>query len=174
MNDMFGGFGNGFDEPSNWTDTALICLDGHIINDSMKDQPQLNKKHCPQDGKPTISECPECHKPIAGEIHYSNVFGAHTFKLPAFCIECGKPYPWTTAKQNAAKELAKELKLSIEDQKTLETSIDQISKNDAQAQVSATKINRIMKSITSTTGEVLHKLIVDISSETAKKILLGR
>jgi len=169
MYDIF----DGSDEPSNWTDNALICLDGHVINDSMRDQPQLNKKHCPQDGKPTISECPECHQPIAGEIHYSNVFGAHDFKLPAFCIECGKPYPWTTAKQNAAKELIEELELSVEDQKTLEVSIDQIGKNDIQAQVGATKINRIIKSIKSTTGEILHKLVVDISSETAKKILLG-
>lgn len=173
MDDIFGAFENEFDEPSNWTDTALICLDGHIINNSMKDQPQLNKKHCPQDGKLTISKCPECHQPIAGEIHYSNVVGAHDFKLPSFCIECGKSYPWTTAKQNAVKELAKELQLSIEDQKTLEISIDQIGKDNTQAQVGATKINRIMKSVTSTTGEILHKLIVDISSETAKKVLLG-
>ncbi len=166
-------FGDEFNEPSSWTDTALICLDGHVINDSIKDQPQLNKKHCPEDGKLTISECPECHQLIAGEIHYSNIFGGHNFKLPAFCIECGMPYPWTTAKQNAAKELSNELKLSIEDQKTLETSIDQISKNNAQAQVGATRINRIMKNIKSTTGEILHKLIVDIASETAKKVLIG-
>lgn len=167
-------FEDSFEETSNWTDTALICLGGHIINDSIKDQPQLNKKHCPQDGKPTISECLECHQSIAGEIHYSNIIGAHDFKLPAFCIECGKPYPWTTAKQDAAKELAKELQLSMEDQNTLETSISQISKNDPQAQVGATKIKRIMQSVKSTTGDILHKLIVDISSETAKKILTGR
>lgn len=172
---MFGGFGNGFDEPSHWTDTALICLDGHVINDSMKDQPQLNKKHCPKDGRETISECPECHNPIAGEIHYSNVFGAHDFKLPAFCIECGKPYPWTIAKQRAAKELASELEGITSDQvQVLEASIVEISQDNAQAQVGATRINKIMKSVTGATGEILHKLIVDIASETAKKVLTGQ
>lgn len=83
------------------------------------------------------------------------------------------PYPWTLSKQDAAKALTKELELSKEDQEVLEISIGQIIKNDPQAQVGATKINRIMKSITSTTGEILHKLIVDISSEAAKKIIIG-
>lgn len=168
-------FGLGYQKPTNWADVAQICLNGHVINDSTKDQPQLSKKHCPKCGEPTITECPECNKPIAGEIHYSNVFGAHGFKLPGFCIECGKPYPWTKQKIAAAKTLASEVEGITSDQvQVLEASILQISQDNPQAQVGAARINKIMKSVTGTTGEILHKLIVDIASETAKKVLTGQ
>lgn len=163
------------ERPTSFTDTAQICMNGHIINDSFQKSPQLNKKHCPNCGEPTITECPECHKPIAGEIHYSNLFGAHSFKLPAYCIECGKPYPWTVRNLHAAKDLAAELEeLNSEEKKTLETSIEEITKDNTQAQVGATRIKKIMGKISSTTGEILQKVIVDVASETAKKILLGK
>lgn len=164
-----------YERPTPFTDTAQICMEGHTINDSFHRSPHLNTKHCPNCGEPTITECPECHKPIAGEIHYPNVSGAHSFKLPAYCIECGKPYPWTVKNLQTAKELANELEeLNAEEQKILEKSIEEVTRDNTQAQVGATRIKKIMGKISSTTGEILQKVIVDVASETAKKILQGK
>ena len=175
MDDFFdGGFGGGNDEPTSFTDTAQICMNGHIINDSYVQSPELNKKYCPKCGEPTIITCPECSSKIAGEIHYNNVFGTHSFKLPAFCIECGIPYPWTVSRLKAAKELVSELEeLSAVEQKTLEMSIDEISKDNPQASVGATRIKKIMGKVRNATGDTLQKIIIEVASETAKKILLG-
>lgn len=164
----------GYEKPTSYTDAAQICLNGHIVNDSFHKSPQLNKKHCPKCGEPTIIECPACNNPIAGEIHYSNVWGAHSFKLPGYCIECGNPYPWTVAKLQAAKDIAAELdELSAEEKRTLEKSIGEISKDNVQAQVGATRIKKIIGKVSATTGNILQKIIVDVASEAAKKTLLG-
>ncbi|MCL4384574.1 DUF2321 domain-containing protein [Patescibacteria group bacterium] len=164
-----------YPKPTVFTDTAQICLNGDVINDSTNRSPQLNKKFCPKCGEPTITKCPECGKEIAGEIHYSNVFGAHSFKRPAFCIECGKPYPWTIRKLKSVKELASEIdELTPEEHKTLDKSIDEITKDDTQAQVGAMRIKKIMSRIGNAASEILQKTIVDVASETAKKVILGR
>lgn len=164
-----------YDRPSNWTDVAQICLNGDVINDSTKEQPQLSKKFCPKCGEQTITTCLNCNKNIAGEIHYSNVFGAHEFKRPSFCIECGKPYPWTTKKLAVVKELTSELKeISHEDKVTLNKSLEDITKDDTGAEVGAIRIKKIMSKVTGTAGEITQKVIVEIASETAKKILLGK
>lgn len=164
----------GYEKPTSFTDTAQICLNGHVINDSFHKSSQLNKKFCPNCGEATITECPECHKPIAGEIHYSNVWGAHSYKLPAYCIECGKPYPWTVTKLKAAKDLANELdELNSEEQKVLENSIEEVTKDNPQAQVGAARINKIMKKVGKASADILQKIIIEVASETAKKVLLG-
>lgn len=176
MNDFFGGGIGGYDDtPTTSTDIAQICTNGHLINSSHDRSPELNKKHCPQDGEPTITECPHCQVKIAGRITYSNVWGSDDFKVPGFCIECGKAYPWTEKKIAAAKELAKELEgITPDEVQVLETSIVEISKNNPQAQVGATRIKKIMEKVTSASGEVLRSVIVDVASATAKKVLLGQ
>lgn len=175
MNDFFGdGISDYDDTPTTTTDVAQICMNGDLINSSYEASPELNKKHCPQDGESTIIACVECQANIAGRIRYSNVFGPDDFKVPAFCIECGKAYPWTEKKIAAAKELVKELEgITPNEVQILEASIVEISQNNPQAKVGATRIKKIMEKVTSTSGEVLRSVIIDVASATAKKVLLG-
>ncbi len=168
-------FGSIYDEPTSFVDTAQVCLNGHIINHSFEKYPVHNKKFCPECGEPTITNCPECQAKIPGAIHYSNVSGAIDYDLPAFCSECGKPYPWTISRLKAAKELASELEgLTSDEQVILEKSIDEIAKNNPQASVGATRIKKLIAKVGSTAGETLQKVIVEVASETAKKVLLGK
>lgn len=171
-------YGDHHEEPTSFTDTAQICMNGHIINDSFQKTTELNKKHCPQCGEPTITDCPECHQRIPGEIHYSNVIGAHSFKMPAYCQECGKPYPWTVTKLKAAKELI-ELEqtweeMSKAEQESIEKSLTEITRNTPQATVGATRLNKLFMKLGSGAGDALKQIIVDVASETAKKVLLGK
>ena len=120
--------GDSTQEPKTWTDTAQICMNGHLINASFKNSPELNKKHCSECGEPTLIECTECKSTIPGNIHYANVFGSSTYKVPSYCLECGKPYPWTLNRLKAAKELASELdELNPEEHIILAKSIEEIS-----------------------------------------------
>lgn len=160
------------DQP--WTDIAQICLNGHVINDSTKTSPIHSKKFCSECGEPTITQCPKCQANIPGEIHYSNVFGPSNYKLPVFCSECGKPYPWTESRIKTAKELAAELEeLTPDERKMLEKSIDEISKDNMQATVGATRFKKLMLKVGSSAGGIIRDVITDIASETAKKVLLG-
>lgn len=176
MNDFFdGGIGGYDDTPTTHTDTAQICLKGHVINSAYEASPELNKKYCPEDGEATITECPHCHARIAGRITYSNVWGSDDFQIPSFCIECGKAYPWTENKIAVAQELAKEIEgVKEEDVQVLERSIVEISKNDAQAQLGATRIKKILASVGGASVDVLKGVIVEVASSTAKKVLLGQ
>lgn len=158
-----------------WTDIAQICLNGHVINDSIKSSPELNKKFCPDCGEATIIQCHKCNANIPGEIHYPTVLGFSRYKLPIFCSECGKPYPWTENRIKAAKELASELdELTSEEKKILDKSIDEISKDNMQATVGATRFKKLMLKVGSSAGEVIRDVITDIASETAKKILFPK
>ena len=52
-----------------WYDVAQICLNGHVINESVKEYPKFNKKYCDKCGASTITNCPNCHAEIQGEYH---------------------------------------------------------------------------------------------------------
>ncbi|MFY0064892.1 DUF2321 domain-containing protein, partial [Acinetobacter baumannii] len=45
----------------------MICLNGHLVNDSVISSPEFNKKHCRECGAATTSLCPKCQKPIQGD-----------------------------------------------------------------------------------------------------------
>ena len=102
--------------------------------------------------------------------------------LPSFCPDCGKPYPWTEAKLKAAKELVDELdNLSPQEREMMKKSLDDIivMEDTPQTPVAATQFKRLGtkaaktgKAIVKATVKELWKLVVDIASETAKKIIL--
>jgi hypothetical protein len=56
-------------------------------------------------GKPTITKCPICKTPIKGDYYNPNIIDLTTFESPKFCRGCGKLFPWTETKLNAAKEV---------------------------------------------------------------------
>lgn len=89
-------------------DVAQICLNGHVINRTSQRNPEFNKKFCDQCGAETISACPECNAPLQGEYHVAGVadLSLHWPPADSFCHNCGKPYPWTQARLEAAEEFA--------------------------------------------------------------------
>lgn len=93
--------------------------------------------------------------------------------LPIFCPDCGKPYPWTEAKLKAARELTDLLEnLSLKERDILKKTFDDIIRDTPQTAVAATKFKRLAAKVGKVAAEQLRQLIVDIASETAKKIIL--
>lgn len=155
-------------------DTAQICANGHVINSCSISTPHINRKFCERCGALTITKCPYCSATIRGA--YCTRSSTSSFTRPSFCPDCGKPYPWTEAKLKAAKELVDELdKLTPEERELLKKSLDDIMLDTPQTIVAATRFKKIAAKAAKAgkaTVKELRKLVVDIASETAKKIIL--
>ena len=101
------------------------------------------------------------------------IFDYTDLPLPIFCPDCGKPYPWTEAKLKAAQELADLLEdLTSEEREILKKSFDDIIIDTPQTPVAATRFKKIAAKAGKIAAEQLRELVVDIASETAKKIIL--
>lgn len=150
-------------------ETALVCTAGHVVNWHWETRPQDNVPYCPTCGKETIRDCPKCKKPIRGAAS-SRV---HPIGNPsAYCTSCGSPFPWTTARILAAKELA-DLRDEIAeaDKPIMKTTIDDLVGDTVRTPIGITNFQRIMGKA----GPVVRKLFVDIlagvTSETVIKAL---
>lgn len=157
-------------------DTAQVCLYGHIITQAAESSPQLQKKYCKKCGQPTIMECQGCGKKIQGKYHTRGVLvvSSKTPPPPNFCHECGKPYPWTETRIQAAKELADELdELSDDEKEKLKKSLDEMAQDSAIAEVAGTRFKKIMSKVGKESYAAMIKVVTDILSETAKKTLFG-
>jgi hypothetical protein len=156
----------------NWYDTAQICINGHVITDSIVTSPEVSQKFCNKCGAPTITNCQTCNASIRGFHHLDGIIYSSDYKLPNFCPECGKPYPWTDAKLKAAKELSDELEnLSPEERETLKKSLDDIVRDTPQTPVAATRFKKIAAKAGKVAADGLRDILVDIASEAAKKVI---
>lgn len=98
----------GHGQTEGYWDTAQICVNGHVVTDTLEFSPERAEKRCHECGGETISQCPSCSVAIRGYHHVPGIIIAGGYERPAFCHECGKPFPWTAAGLEAARELARE------------------------------------------------------------------
>ena len=161
----------------NWYDTAQICIEGHPINCMSVSSPEHNRKFCRKCGAKTITNCENCSAPIKGFYHdpwASRPGNLSWFTPRSFCDNCGKPYPWTEAKLKAAKELADELdNLSLEEREILKKSLDDIMvmEDTPQTPVAATRFKKLVAKAGKVAADGFRDILVDVLSETAKKII---
>jgi len=115
-----------------WYDVAQICTTGHVVTPEVETVPAESRRFCEQCGKPTITNCPKCGADILG-------FGQHTgvrivgrdlsdYRRPAYCNDCGKPYPWTVSELRAARTFADRLEqLDPKERKDLKRDLGQVA-----------------------------------------------
>jgi len=157
-------------------DTAQICVNGHVANDRARDYPQHNSNFCQKCGSETIMQCPDCKAEIRGEYEVEGVIsiGASDYHAPSFCHHCGKSYPWTTSKIEAAKELIELSEhLSETDKKALSTDLPDLIRDTPRTQVAATRFKKLAAKIGGSIASALRDIVVDVASEAAKKTILG-
>ena len=166
---------NNFRQEESWYDTAQICLNGHVINSTFKAHPNFNKDYCDRCGESTITECKTCNAPIQGYYHVPRIISSSSISTPAYCHKCGKPYPWTQIKLQAAKDLTNEQdKLTQDDKKQLEQSLDNLVKDSPQTPVAATRFKKLMEKVGTNTADAFKQIIIDIVSESARKMIWGK
>ncbi len=156
-----------------WYDVAQICLNGHVINDSVKEYPQHNKKYCDKCGAATITNCLNCNTEIQGYYNVEGVIAISShYTAPAFCPNCGKPYSWTEAKIQAAHDLTQELEnISEEEREILDQSINEMVKDSPRTSLAVTRFKKILSKTNKPIVDAFRNILVDIISETAKKLL---
>jgi hypothetical protein len=153
-------------------DTAQICLNGHVITSMSEYRPQRMRKFCEECGEATITECQSCHQTIPGSA--LSGAGAFGYDPPAFCGDCGKPFPWTTRRLEAARDVVLEADhLSAEEQKELTGTLDDLVRDVPRTHVAAARFKRLAGKAGVGTANALRDILVDIASETAKKAIWG-
>lgn len=163
-------------ENQNWFDSALICLNGHLINDTSVKYPHHNSKYCDECGEATINCCQKCQAIIRGEYHMpdSLFISNGEFDIPSYCHECGEAYPWTIEILNAAKELADILdEISEEDREELKKSLDDIVRDTPRTVVASTKFKRVLSKTGPEIATGFKNILIDVVSETVKKTIWG-
>jgi hypothetical protein len=152
----------------NGYDIALICMNGHVVNDHVKESPYRNTKYCTRCGESTIERCPHCKSGIRGHPYLVEGF----LPTPAFCHECGMPYPWTLLKIQAARNLTKSMdKLSKSEKDILITSIDEIVRDTPNAVTAAIQYKSLLAKAGKAVAKAMRDVLIDIVSEAAKKIV---
>jgi hypothetical protein len=155
-------------------EVAQICLNGHVITPLLKTHLIYSQKYCGQCGALTITTCPKCNKEIRGSYYTSLSLRSYesSYKRPNFCHNCGAPYPWTASKLKAAHDLSDELEdLTPDERESLKKSIDDIVSDTPQTTVSARRFNKLAAKADPITVSALKDILVDITSEAAKKVI---
>lgn len=156
-------------------DTALVCMEGHTINSAMRRWPDSNRKFCEQCGSATISACVNCSRPIPGdyEIRAEGAYAAAgPYFVPAFCGDCGAPYPWTASRLQAAHEVISELEsLDPDERLQLEKSIGELVRETARSKVAAMRFKKLVLKAGKEGAEALRRILTDIASDAVKKML---
>lgn len=89
-----------------YTDIQQVCLNGHQITDAVKRTPDETRKHCPDCGAKTITNCPECDSTIPGYTFYDPIIGGGDIaSVPSHCHNCGSPFPWTKRNETIVSEI---------------------------------------------------------------------
>lgn len=152
-------------------DTAQICLNGHVITRSAEDSPEFREKHCSDCGAETVTACPHCLEKIRGYLRGS-MPSLRPQPAPAFCHNCGKPYPWTDRAVQAIRELALETDgLTNEEKENLSRSLDDLVRDTPQTQVAIARFKKFAAKAGSATVEAMKTILVSVATEAVKKHL---
>lgn len=153
-------------------DVAQICLNGHVINSSHVRMPEFSADHCKDCGAETITQCPSCNADIRGSYWSPGIISFDTFDAPKYCVGCGGPYPWTSARLSAAQELAGELDgLSDEDRELLKLSLLEIAINGPRTELGASRVKRLLLQAGQGAGSAIYSVVMEFASATAAKII---
>lgn len=155
-------------------DVGQICLNGHTVNAMSQRWPQHSKNFCDRCGAATTTTCQTCGGPIQGEYHAPGVIVVSEYAPPAFCHNCGKPYPWTEARLQAARDLSDELdNLSEDEKENLKKSLDDIIRDTPQTTVAAARFKKLVAKAGRTAADGFREILVDVAGEAAKRAIWG-
>ncbi len=156
-------------------ETAQICRNGHVITDAFNETPDLAKPFCPKCGLETLTKCEHCDAPIQGRIHVDSVITSKKMeRSPAYCFNCGKPFPWTRSHIEAVHELLElDSSISSADRDTMRAVLPDLLAETPKTQVAVVKAKGIMGRMDEGVYGALKVIISGFASETVKKALFN-
>jgi hypothetical protein len=155
-------------------DTAQICKNGHVITAYYEKYPDGRKAFCEKCGAAAITQCEGCRGTIRAKYHSDIPMSPGSYSTPSFCPSCGRPYPWTVLKMEAAKELIEEMEgLEVGERRLLGQSLDELATDSPKAEVAGLRFKRIMKKVSKESYAAMKTVVTNILSESIKKTLFG-
>ena len=148
------------------------CLNGHVTSHYVGSGFESRQPFCSKCGAATITDCPSCKAAqIGSPVESMGIPNKHP---DAYCWKCGKPYPWTEQRLAAITEMVKEEEhLSEEDKQLLTSSLSDLTSDSPRTALAATRFKRIVGKTGIVFKNAMYKFLVDCTSETAKKIVMG-
>lgn len=152
---------------------AQICLNGHRITGVFPDD--SSEKYCSRCGAETITNCLNCNASIRGdyviELMYDELHCIHK-PNPAYCINCGEPYPWTEDALEATRILIdEEDMLGNDDKEKLKQSLTDIISETPRTTLAVSRVKKACISAGGFLKEGLMQFATDFACEVAKKHL---
>ncbi len=155
-------------------DLGQVCENGHAVNGHARSDPVRNEKHCSMCGARTITVCPSCSMEIRGtyEVPGVVVLGAG-YAPPAFCHECGQPYPWTADGLRAAESLADEMALPDDETALLKESVRDMVRETPNAPVAKARFKRIIRNVEGEAKGAMRAVLTNITSKAIIESIFG-
>lgn len=149
-------------------------MNGHVINDESQQFPEQNRKFCHKCGKPTITACPKCGFDIRGGYIGGAAVIGFSFPAPAFCENCGSPYPWTKQALDAAREIADQMpNLTDAEKAEVKSDLDDLVVDSPRTKLAASRVKRLLAKAGGELPGMFREVVVSIASDAAKKAFLG-
>ncbi|BCK86523.1 hypothetical protein MIZ01_0285 [Sideroxyarcus emersonii] len=153
---------------------AEVCPNGHVSTDSADVHPELREAFCSRCGEATITACPSCHTNIRGDYQVGGIFISSEYEPPAFCFNCGSPFPWTERKISGAIELVKEGgRLTEGELSEFKDDLNEMTKGSPRVQAASARFKKVMSKVGTSVAGGVREIVVDVLSEAAKKAIWG-
>lgn len=142
--------------------TAKICLNGHMITDDLESSGN-NDSFCSECGAKAITHCKYCNANIHGYYFVPGVLNlAAETTVPAYCHDCGEPYPWTETFLKTAEEMVDMFnELSTEQKQQLKETFPDLIVETPQSKLAALRAAKLINGLTSFGKDIFVKLLQD-------------
>lgn len=155
-----------------WYDTAQVCLNGHTITECASLAPERMSAFCEECGASTITQCPSCNQPIRGRYYVPELASWSEYKPPAFCPNCGRPYPWTERRLAIARSMAESLPgLSGDERDLLTTDLNDLARDTPATPLAVSRLKKLLARVGAETAGMLKSVLVDVLTEATKKAI---
>lgn len=147
---------------------ATICLNGHVLTKE-DDGENEGRRFCAQCGKALIGTCPKCNQQIRG---WTLDTLDTSMDAPAYCPQCGEPYPWQQAKLDALSEAIDELEELTDDEKErLLESVPDLITDTLRTETAVLRVKKALTKVGAAGGKVLTSLLTSVVTDGVKKLL---
>lgn len=152
-------------------DQAQVCPNGHVATSHYREHPEFGHSFCPTCGEQTIAVCPNCNWPIQGDYVTDGVISSPRYTPPAYCHNCGAPFPWTERKLAAIAYAVEASELTPEEQQEFQDAAAEVINRTPQAEGAAQKIKNLLAKAGKGLAQATRDILVDVASEAVKKQL---
>ncbi len=145
-----------------------VCQKGHLVNESTEFDPDANRKFCALCGSETILCCSSCGTKITS----ADANPYRPVMIPAYCCECGKPFPWTETAIQAVFEFTDELDaLDSQEKSGLKAAVPDLVSDTARTPLAISRVQTLFAKIGKPAAQTLSQILVSVLTEEAKRQL---